>query len=196
MNITGNFGQRHSLADDLSTEISQDYCQTFDTANIGQHPQTQLVDYGDVTLNCIFMESIPTVMAYTLNASLLQIPCSPVSQLRTYSPVSLSLPSQLIPTQAQRTIPHPSFVDIIPFPNFRDRILNSLHGIRLEVLAQDLVRDAFRIWGRDSWDATGWEVSEEFANTWLFLIDDELFRVTNFWRKQKLKPPLSNKTAF
>ncbi|KAM0428865.1 hypothetical protein ACHAPT_006665 [Fusarium lateritium] len=135
----------------------------------------------------LLLTSLTTVAALSSNAALLHIPCEVVS-ISIFNPSHGSLPSTLIPTELQKTIPHPPFVDVIPFPGVRDRLLRSLAVIDLEKLTVDLTGGAFKVWGSVPWDGTSWEVSEEFAKKWWFLVDEQLLRATNFWRRQRLEP--------
>ncbi|RSM12408.1 hypothetical protein CEP52_002497 [Fusarium oligoseptatum] len=138
----------------------------------------------------LLLTSLTTVAALSSNAALLHIPCEvPINDI--FNPSRASLPSTLIPTELQKNIPHPPFVDVIPFPGVRDRLLRSLAVIDLEKLTIDLTDGAFKVWGSVPWDGTSWEVSEEFAKKWWFLIDGELLRATNFWRRQRLEPSIS-----
>lgn len=155
------------------------------------HPTTEWynlekqLNLPDIASNCLLLSPMEIIAAYTSNATLLQVSCLPPTHRRTFRPFGLSVPSTLAPTPAQTIIPHPSFIDIIPFPGFRNRILHSINVIDLDTLSRDLIHDAFSVWGRDPWDATGWEISERFAKTWWFLVDEELLKTTNFWRSQK-----------
>ncbi|RSL67064.1 hypothetical protein CEP53_003192 [Fusarium sp. AF-6] len=134
----------------------------------------------------LLLTSLTTVAALSSNATLLHIPCE-IPSVDIFNPSHASIPSALIPTELQKTIPHPPFVDVIPFPGVRDRLLRSLAVINLEKLTIDLAGGAFKVWGSVPWDGTSWEVSEEFAKKWWFLIDGELLRATNFWRRQRLE---------
>ncbi|KAK5997942.1 hypothetical protein PT974_00310 [Cladobotryum mycophilum] len=115
------------------------------------------------------------------------LPNQPAPHIR---PPNVSMPSHLTPTQLQKTIPHLPFVDIIPIPGVRDRLLRSADAVDQAKLMQDLVEDAFRVWGDAAWDGMGWEVSETFARKWWFLIDEQLLNATNFWRRQRLEGTL------
>ncbi|RSL86433.1 hypothetical protein CEP51_002793 [Fusarium floridanum] len=134
----------------------------------------------------LLLTSLTTVAALSSNAALLHIPCE-VPSIDIFNPSHASLPPTLTPTELQKTIPHPPFVDVIPFPGVRDRLLRSLAVIDLEKLTIDLTGGAFKVWGSVPWDGTSWEVSEEFAKKWWFLIDENLLRATNFWRRQRLE---------
>ncbi|KAF4954805.1 hypothetical protein FSARC_12022 [Fusarium sarcochroum] len=139
----------------------------------------------DLDTHFIILTPLATVAAYTFNAVTLQLSCTDTTHLRTFESSESAIPFSLAPTQLQRTIPHPSYVEIIPFPGVRDRLLRSLQIIDQEKLSEDLVQDAFRVWGNAAWDEAGWEVSETFARKWWFLIDDAVLRATNFWRRQR-----------
>ncbi|UPL01226.1 hypothetical protein LCI18_012160 [Fusarium solani-melongenae] len=138
----------------------------------------------------LLLSSLTTVAALSSNATLLHIPCE-VPSISIFNPSHTSLPPTLMPTELQKTIPHPPFVDVIPFPGVRDRLLRSLAVIDLEKLTIDLTGGAFKVWGSVPWDGASWEVSGEFAKKWWFLIDGELLRATNFWRRQRLEPSIS-----
>ncbi|KAM0555026.1 hypothetical protein ACHAPJ_006374 [Fusarium lateritium] len=144
----------------------------------------------DLDSHFIILTPLATVAAYTFNAVTLQLSCTATTHLRTFESSEFTIPSSLVPTLLQRTIPHPSYVDIIPFPGVRDRLLRSIQIIDQDKLSEDLVQDAFRVWGNAAWDEAGWEVSETFARKWWFLIDDTLLRATNFWRRQRSKGTL------
>ncbi|UKZ48350.1 hypothetical protein TrVGV298_002573 [Trichoderma virens] len=137
----------------------------------------------------LFLASNSIVTAYISNATLLNLSCT-TTHPRTFHLTHSSAPTSLEPTLLQKTIPHPPLIDIIPFPGVRNRLIRSLDAIDLEKLSQDLVDDAFRVWGHTAWDCTGWEVSELFAKRWWFLMDEQLINVTNFWRRQRLEGAL------
>ena len=60
------------------------------------------------------------------------------------------------------------------------------HALRGRVLGHDLV------W-RDPWEASGWEITEEFARSWGWVIFNckELFISTNMWRAERGEKPLA-----
>ncbi|KAL6860801.1 hypothetical protein J3F83DRAFT_300629 [Trichoderma novae-zelandiae] len=139
--------------------------------------------------NFIFIASTSIVAAYASNATLLRISCASTHP-RTFHISHSPAPTSLEPTLLQKTVPHPPFIDVIPFPGVRNRLIRSLEVIDLAKLSQDLVDGAFRVWGQASWDGMGWEVSEAFARRWWFLMDEQLIDVTNFWRRQRLEGAL------
>ncbi|KAJ3527150.1 hypothetical protein NM208_g10847 [Fusarium decemcellulare] len=138
----------------------------------------------------LFLTSLTTIAALSSNATLLQISCE-APTTSTFNPPDASVPSPLKPTNLQKTVPHPSFVDVIPFPGVRNRILRSLAVIDLEKFTTDLTEGAFKVWGSTPWDGTSWEVDEAFAKRWWFLVDEQLLSATNFWRRQRLEPAIA-----
>jgi hypothetical protein len=81
------------------------------------------------------------------------------------------LPSSIAPTSLQRSVPHLSYLDMLPWASIRDRLLASITTINQA-------------------DPIGWEVSEEFAKKWWFLVDEGVIQTTNFWRSQRGEKPL------
>ncbi|KAH8647846.1 hypothetical protein BX600DRAFT_518256 [Xylariales sp. PMI_506] len=106
-------------------------------------------------------------------------------------------PSSLMPTNMQRRVRHHTWVDLFPFPQFRDNIIRALEAgvvaedeVCLELLdteAQGLDhRPALMIWG-NSWDDHGWEANVHFLRKWGWLIRGcpEIMESTNYWRQRR-----------
>jgi len=151
----------------------------------------------------LFMQSMRGVRAFFKVSQMLNITCDGAmrtsrlpgpSTSSSEHPVSLHpenpFPVSLFPTPRQLTVPHRLYIDIIPFPNLRDRILASQDTINELQLILDLMADDWRFWGAEPWEPEGWEIGERFAAKWWFLLDDEILRMTNFWRKQRALQPL------
>ncbi|TFA97409.1 hypothetical protein CCMA1212_010866 [Trichoderma ghanense] len=116
------------------------------------------------------------------------------------SPSQLALPASLQPTDLQQRELHHPWLDLIPFPRFRDNVLRKL-AFSTEwdetELCEDLTgagrlqlscsRPGFMVWGEDSWDARNWEVTEEFAHKWHGVLDGcwGLVVSSNAWRKKR-----------
>ncbi|TGJ81365.1 hypothetical protein E0Z10_g7400 [Xylaria hypoxylon] len=109
------------------------------------------------------------------------------------------LPAGLQPTDLQRRALHHPWLDMIPIPQMRDNLMRRgvdsfddehlCHAMRGHRDGSDA---GFLVWG-DSWDSSGWEVTESFARSWWgWTISGcwELFRSTNKWRAQRGEPPL------
>jgi hypothetical protein len=106
-------------------------------------------------------------------------------------------PEALKPTTLQRTIVHHPWIDLFPFPNFRDRVLQALENGMLDddELCWDVLetdgrdideRSALIVWG-DSSDPHAWEVNEAFLRKWGWLVWEcrELLQATNDWRARR-----------
>ncbi|RAH48782.1 DUF3425 domain-containing protein [Aspergillus brunneoviolaceus CBS 621.78] len=121
-----------------------------------------------------------------------------------------ALPTALRPTVIQRTVPHHPWLDLMPFPRMRDTLILAQAYMGDEQLCHDLCgnrvpcagcRDLSRpggigetgvlVW-RDPWDPSGWEVTETFARSWGWVLQDcvDLFNSTNAWRIERGERPL------
>ncbi|KAF4966422.1 hypothetical protein FZEAL_10660 [Fusarium zealandicum] len=112
-------------------------------------------------------------------------------------PVEHAYPESLHPTPLQAAVEHHPWTDLLPFPRFRDNILNAitsgvldedlLCGDLLSVVGgQDLDSVFLIVWGEPS-DLYGWEVSEGFLRKWGWLLRGcpEMIESTNRWRLQR-----------
>jgi hypothetical protein len=100
-------------------------------------------------------------------------------------------PSPLAPTALQSEVPHLAFVAALPFRGLRDSILRSLAYIDYDDLWRDTVSGGFFIWGKTPWMPQGWEVTEQWAAKWWWLLDGDVIETANFWRLQRGLPMLS-----
>ncbi|KAI9164102.1 hypothetical protein HJFPF1_05738 [Paramyrothecium foliicola] len=107
-----------------------------------------------------------------------------------------SCPTELQPTQLQRTVPHHPWIDLFPFPTFRDNILRALDANLFD--DDDLCHDVLGlvdaaaeqpsiiVWTASS-DTRGWEVNAAFLKKWGSLVVDcpEILASTNYWRTRR-----------
>jgi len=106
-------------------------------------------------------------------------------------------PPSLRPTYLQKTIPHESWVDILPYPAMRDNILLNQDDMDVDALCEDFVGGMEKglsevesrgliLWG-EPWREDGWEISEGFARKWSFLLKGcaALIDATNKWRETR-----------
>ncbi|PTB65044.1 hypothetical protein BBK36DRAFT_1121776, partial [Trichoderma citrinoviride] len=122
------------------------------------------------------------------------------------------LPMNLQPTDLQQREIHHPWLDLIPFPRFRDNVLQKLACASEDwdfetELCEDLTgagrlqlscsRPGFMIWGENSWDTRNWEVTEEFAHKWHDVLDGcwDLIASSNTWRKKRGEAQLFVKSA-
>jgi hypothetical protein len=133
------------------------------------------------------MHSMNAINALFVISDILNLTCS--QRPRTYCPITPGPPS-LLPTELQKTVPHHGYIDMIPFPILRDRILETLSVINEEELCRDLQSDDWKIWGKKPWEPGSWEFAQDFVLKWWFLLDDDILRMPNFWRMQRQEEPL------
>jgi hypothetical protein len=96
-----------------------------------------------------------------------------------------TIPVDLRPTAYQLIIPHPSYLDCIPFPHFRSMAIYLSSVKRLDhcSLFLDLMHDGMLCWGRErasarygrsmrdgvAWNKRSWEVRKWFWRKWSWI---------------------------
>ena len=107
------------------------------------------------------------------------------------------LPLNLQPSALQRQTPHHPILDLIPWPQVRDRLLMVFslpENLRPSIAAKptalvDFVYDledsaeGARIWGDDPYCEQNWEVGEKLFKGWWWAFDSETVERSNIWRK-------------
>jgi hypothetical protein len=115
-------------------------------------------------------------------------------------PASRQLPPSFRPTPLQQSVEHHPWIDLFPHPGLRDNILSQGPDYDDEPLCLDVVEFAHSakargsglvVWGNPC-DPYSWEVSEDFARRWSWVIRGcrELFQSTNHWRARRGEKPL------
>ncbi|TQV96053.1 hypothetical protein V2A60_003499 [Cordyceps javanica] len=119
------------------------------------------------------------------------------------------LPPTWQPTATQILMPHHPFLDFLPWPSVRDKVIQIFslpEGSRppsaagpmgLANLAYDIEdnSEGVRIYGDDPYDAACWEVGQVFFQRWWFLFDRDIITTSNRWRRLRGAPPLAIKAA-
>jgi hypothetical protein len=110
------------------------------------------------------------------------------------------IPPSLQPTAVQIQIPHHPWLDFFPFPGMRDRLILAGDSFDDDDLCHDLMAfwdtrntaATLLVWG-NSWEPKNWEVTENFAHKWKWLLIDSpgLLASTNIWRKSRGDKPLN-----
>ncbi|KAK0762979.1 hypothetical protein N5P37_004505 [Trichoderma harzianum] len=101
-----------------------------------------------------------------------------------------SVPPSLHPTSLQKSQVHHPYIDPLPIPSLRDALLHNEGLYNDYDFCRDMIGDVGKagimVWG-DPWDPYGLEVSESFANKWLWLLRSchEMLVSTNYWRAQR-----------
>ncbi|KAM6511393.1 Hypothetical protein NCS54_01402100 [Fusarium falciforme] len=125
-----------------------------------------------------------------------------------------SMPACLQPTQLQMNLPHPTWIDALPFPKIRDNLLRRQNLFHHRQFLSDLVgyltyapitvsqgvpvvdetddiRNGLILWGEPS-SQENWEVSPEFLIKWAWAVVgcEELVQSSNRWRTVRGEDPL------
>ncbi|KAB8275238.1 hypothetical protein BDV30DRAFT_225280 [Aspergillus minisclerotigenes] len=111
-----------------------------------------------------------------------------------------NIPPSLRPTLIQRSVPHHPWLDFFPFPQMRDNLIAAGDMLDDDDLCHDLMAfwdtrntgATLLVWGEPS-DPRNWEVTEEFARKWGWLLRgcSELLISSNLWRLKRGERPLS-----
>jgi hypothetical protein len=118
-----------------------------------------------------------------------------------------SVPSWLQPTVAQQTIPHHPFIDILPWPSVRSKLIVTFaQPVQLRPTAARDVNpllvlmantdddvEGCRVNG-DGFDANDWEVGQAyFSNWWWWTLDPQIVNLSN---EKRLKLGASKIVAY
>ena len=101
----------------------------------------------------------------------------------------------LRPTNAQLVMPHPSYLDCIIYPSFRDRAIELSAANKLDHwdLFCDITNDGLVCWGSTNkagmengvaWSMRSWEARPWFLKKWWFLAggeDEEVWQGSRWW---------------
>lgn len=119
-------------------------------------------------------------------------------------------PKDLQPVDEQITIEHHVYLDVLPFPSFRQRALQALAQdpslFDEDELCTDLsTNGGLVVWGSlgndqgmeacRSWDMRSWEPKPWFLRKYWFLVggwEDEMWKASRWWhavRNEKIGPP-------
>lgn len=137
---------------------------------------------------------------HRLFSPLLDIPVisNPQTHLAALQAMAPNLPSALKPTQLQLTSPHHAYIDMIPSPGLRDRLIalgpaNSNNFLMEVCTIACEIEDTgqMTIWGEDWLNEFSWEFSAAVIERWSgWLLTPEWGQRANFWRRQRGAPVL------
>lgn len=113
------------------------------------------------------------------------------------------LPFTLLPTILQQTVPHADWIDLFPYPEGRDRLIQAAGTFDEDELWADCIGGLYEGFPDDEierrgiiawsppWDITGWEMSEGFLRKWGWLFKGlpGPLRATNQWRMKRGEEP-------
>jgi hypothetical protein len=123
---------------------------------------------------------------------------SPQNHLATLAALAPTLPPQLKPTVLQLQTPHHAYIDMIPSPSLRDRLIavgpanSNTFMTQACTLACDIEDTGQMIvWGEDWLNEFAWEFSAAVLERWGgWLLPQEWGQRANFWRRQRGAPIL------
>jgi hypothetical protein len=117
------------------------------------------------------------------NASLLSIPCNyPPRAPSIWVSPDPTIPPSLFPTPLQSTTPHAPYIDLLPFPSVRNKLLQAGDLINSYEMWNDLTHGDSRVWGASPWEDSGWELGVGFVRKWWWVLDQGVLDKGNFWR--------------
>ncbi|KAF2494421.1 hypothetical protein BU16DRAFT_589254 [Lophium mytilinum] len=113
------------------------------------------------------------------------------------------LPSALLPTPLQQTVPHGDWIDMFPYPEGRDRLIRAAGTFDEDELWADCIGGLYEGFPDDEverrgmiawsppWDISGWEMSEGFLRKWGWLFEGlpAALEATNRWRVERGEEP-------
>lgn len=179
-----------------------------DTSNLTFHTTTPPASlYFPLSVDCLLtLIEFNVFRAFLTNLSVLSLlstMCDDFSRL-TLQPMPSNIPKSLKPTELQKTTPHDPWMDTFPLATMRDNLVSaSLAGtLDSDAFCSDVLGSLFRgytgsakrgliVWA-EPWDIGAWEITEEFARKWAFLLKGcaELIEGTNRWRALRDEAPL------
>jgi Domain of unknown function (DUF3425) len=110
-----------------------------------------------------------------------------------------TIPSWFQPTPAQRALPHHPFLDLLPWPGVRSKLVVafSMPAAQRPAIARDPLalmllmadvedeREGFRVTGADGLDADAWEIGQAFVSHWWWALDREVVHKSNQLRLRR-----------
>jgi hypothetical protein len=128
--------------------------------------------------------------------------CDVMFEAAPLFPVPACIPESLQPTSLQQSVPHASWIDILPDSRMRDTIIVASGTFDEGELMADSTGEwcegpstlqgvGVVVWN-DPWLPDGWELTEEFFNKWRFLLVgcSDMLASTNRWRAKRGEAPL------
>lgn len=123
----------------------------------------------------------------------------PQAHLAALANLAPNLPYSLKPTQLQLTTPHHAYIDLLPSPSLRDRLIAigpaNCNSFLMEVctIACEIEdHGQMTVWGEDWLNEFSWEFSAAVMERWGgWLLTAEWGQRANFWRRQRGHPVLS-----
>jgi hypothetical protein len=108
----------------------------------------------------------------------------------------LTLPENLMPTEAQLTVPHHPAIDVLPWPAVRNRLIKVYNmppdlwprhpsddtQSSLVRFIYDMEDGGIRVTGQDPAKESAWEIDQRFFENWWWALDQAIVANTNLKR--------------
>jgi hypothetical protein len=116
-------------------------------------------------------------------------------------------PKNLLPTVLQRSIEHHPWVDVFPWPQLRDNMLQAFEHpqicdedemCRTVVEYECLDEEPLLVVWADAWDTRSWEITPQFLKKWGWLLKgcEHFLDATNYWRSRRDERPISREDLY
>jgi Domain of unknown function (DUF3425) len=123
---------------------------------------------------------------------------NPQNHLATLAALAPTLPLQLKPTELQLRTPHHAYIDMVPSPMLRDRLItigpansNTFMTQACTIACEIEDTGQMTVWGEDWLNEFSWEFSADVLERWGgWLLTREWGQRANFWRRQRGAPVL------
>ncbi|KAI1068822.1 hypothetical protein LB507_006308 [Fusarium sp. FIESC RH6] len=186
-------------------------CEVFKSPDVSQRVLALAsMAYLDYTMNAPRISQLPFLITLNVNIAIaknakligfdrklmcLNEAISPFNQSGPW-PSSPNTPKCLEPTPVQRSVAHHPWLDIFPFPKFRDNMILAQDAMILdddelcadvaEANLENIERPGLIVWG-DASLPHSWEVSPKFLRKWGWLLQGcpEMLEATNRWRESR-----------
>jgi hypothetical protein len=205
---------RNSMAGEAAIASGAAVGQEMRASN-GQQTHRHLSAFPDPYRNHLRLHQLCFVAACLTNAPLIGVArekaCGPDSRSPFYHanlPAAAidavrecfsHLKKDLQPCVLQVVVKHHVYIDLLPFPKFRERVLALLsanpQALDEASLCRDLDNDGLVCWGSAAgsgsgapWDRRSWEVRPWFWRKWRMLtggVDGEMYGQSQWWREMR-----------
>ncbi|KAM0355089.1 hypothetical protein ACHAPU_000946 [Fusarium lateritium] len=189
----------------------QEMCEVFKAPEVSQRVFAfASKTYLDYTMNAPRLSNLPFLISLNVNiaiaknATLLGFDRTTMCSYDAISPFnqegppqpSFNPPQVLEPTGVQRDVLHHPWLDIFPFPRFRDNIIQAVDAEVMddddlcmdiaEANLENVERPSLIVWG-DASLPHSWEASPWFLRKWGWLLQGcpEMLEATNKWRHSR-----------
>jgi hypothetical protein len=196
---------------DAMFEVIRQTCEVYERPDISERVfAVACKTYMDYTMNSPRISQLPLLISLNVtiavanNATVLGFDRALMCIDEAISPFNLNgpmspdynAPVALQPTEVQKSVLHHPWLDIFPFPKFRDNVILAADAELLddgelcedisEINWENVERPSLIVWG-DASVPHSWEASPWFLRKWGWLLQGcpELIETTNQWRQSR-----------